>query len=110
MSRIPDIPSTYFVHAPEIRRVARRKKETYTFANTHSWLDIGLQVLKKAGWQTECSQPHTGHIERMIPPEESKAGLSMFRTYVAVERMVEKDGDTVPTSLIEVVAWGSPSG
>ena len=104
MSRIEDIPSTYFAHAPEIRRIARRKKATYTFTNTHSWLDVGLQVLKKVGWWPECTQPHKRHIERMIPPDEQAAHLQMFRTYSATERMVEYGEQKVPTSLIEIIA------
>ena len=104
MHQVEEIPSTYFAHAPEIRRIARRKRETYTFANTHSWLDVGLQVLKRAGWWPECSQPHTRHLDRMIPPEESEAHIKTFRTYIATERMVDYNGQKVPTSLIEIIS------
>ena len=36
LDSIVDIPSTYFAHAPEVCRVAKRKKETFTFMNTQS--------------------------------------------------------------------------
>ena len=104
LNSIMDIPSTYFVHAPEVRRVYRRKKETFTFANTHSWLDVGLQTLKRTGWWPDCSQPQTSHTERMVPPDEFAAHLSIFRTYMATERMVEHAGSKVPTSLIEIMS------
>ena len=104
MDSILDIPSTYFVHAPEIRRVARRKKETFTFTETHSWLDVGLQTLKRAGWWPECSQPQITHTERMIPPDEFESHLSVFRTYTATERIVEHRGTKVPTSLVEIIS------
>ena len=40
----------------------------------------------------------------MIPPDEFAAHLSIFRTYVATERMVEHAGNRVPTSLIGIVS------
>ena len=99
---IADIPSAYFLHASEIRRVAARKKRTYTFANTHSWLEVGLQLLKKACWWPECSQPQPPRIERTVPPDEFEARFFLDRTHTATERMVEFRGKRVPTSLMEV--------
>ena len=62
MNNIEDVPSTIFARAPEIRTIAARRKKTYTFSATHSWLDVGLQVLKRSGWWPECSRPHTKNL------------------------------------------------
>ena len=104
MRQVADIPITYFAHAPEIRRKAARTKRTFTFAETHSWLEVGLQVLKRAGWWPECSQPHSINIERAVPPDEFVALFFQGRTYEATERIVDFRGERVPTSLIKVLS------
>ena len=104
MSCILDIPSVYFAHATEIRKIAARKKKAVAFQETHSLLDVGLQVLKKAGWWPGCTRPQDLNITRLVPPDEFEAHLFLDRTYTKVDRTVEFQGNAVSTSLIEVLA------
>ena len=89
--------SLYGTRAPEIRGSAAHKKRTYTFAHTHSWLDVGLQVLTTVGWSPECSAPRTLNVERSVPPSAVGARFYTDRVFEPVERTVVREGARVLT-------------
>ena len=65
---VRQIKSDFVANAAELRRTEGGRKETYLFEETHSWLDVGLQVLYRARWSPECFQPQTPNIHRALPP------------------------------------------
>ena len=74
-TEVQKINSSHFVHAPEFRRAAFRRRQTYEFNQTHSWLDVGLQLLRRSGWSPECSQAHTVNIRKALPPDGMSANF-----------------------------------
>ena len=65
---INTIYSSYVTNSAEMRRTTRGRKETYMFEETHSWIDVGLQVLSQIGWRPECSQPQVTNVPKALPP------------------------------------------
>ena len=63
-----DIPSMFVSNAEEISRSEFHRIQTYCFANTHSWIDVALQVLHRVRWSPECSKPRQLYVPKMLPP------------------------------------------
>ena len=76
----------YFPHAPELRRTVRGYNEFYEFRETHSWIDVGLQVLSHIGWRPECSQAQSGNVLRALPPDQEDMELILDKPYGPEER------------------------
>ena len=74
--QIPRINSPYTCHAEEINRFTLFNENTYTFANTSSWLDVGLQILPYNRWAPECSRSCKIDPEKVLPPREGRKYIS----------------------------------
>ena len=72
---LPQIYSSYTCHAEEILRFSLYNEGTYTFANTFSWLDVGLQVLPYNKGAPECSKHNVVNLDKILPPAHEK-GIS----------------------------------
>ena len=73
---LPRINSSYTCHAEEINKFTLYSEGTYTFANTFSWLDVGLQILLYTKWTPECSRPNKIDLDKILPPREGRKYLS----------------------------------
>ena len=69
--RLPDdmrVPSIYVNNADEINKSEIRRIQMFCFEQTHSWVDVALQVLHHVQWSPECSNPQELNIPKMLPP------------------------------------------
>ena len=73
MTRVKKIESCFHAHAAVLRRTPGDRRGNYLFEDTHSWIDVGLQVLCYVGWRPECSQPQMANIRRLLPPNGLEA-------------------------------------
>ena len=101
---VANINSTYFPHASEIRKSAECKAQVYTFENTHTWTDVGLQVLRRIGWRPERSRPQTLNLQRLTPPREFQAHFFADREHVPADRYAIKDGKQILMRQVTVTA------
>ena len=63
----PAVKSIYASHAKEINSSAFLRQGVNTCANTHSWIDVGLQILLCCGWAPECATPNNIGIQKTLP-------------------------------------------
>ena len=101
---IQPIRSTYYAHAPELRRQRDMRADTFLFAGMMSWLDVGLAVLHKAGWKPECSQAHTLSVEKALPPDPRTAQLFVETTFSDEPSLCRIDEQEVQRGRVQVVA------
>ena len=59
----------------------------YASANTHSRLDLGLQILQQNGWAPECVIPNNVDIDRALPPSSEPKRLNPGYCFRKVERL-----------------------
>ena len=90
LSTIPS--SMYVVHATEVKRSATHRNLMYTFGDTHSWLDVALQVLLMVGWRPECSQAQTRNCRRRIPPVEQLSHFPTNKELPTTDKYVAHEG------------------
>ena len=73
-----EIPSMYVSNADEVNKSAFYRLQTYTFNNTHAWLDVAIQVLQRIRWVPECSRPHDLNIAKLLPPAYTHKHLHIY--------------------------------
>ena len=65
--------SRFSANTPEVRRAGDSRGATYAYGGTHSWLDVGLQMLFRAGWRQEWLQTHAANVRRALFPDSLEA-------------------------------------
>ena len=55
-------------HAEEVASFTFYRPQKFTFATTHSRLDVALQVLRPICWSPECSNSQQLSVPELLPP------------------------------------------
>ena len=102
---INNVQSLFCPHAPELKRTVRQRRSAYNFEGTHSWIDVGLQVLNCVGWRPECAQPQMKNIMRAIPPTVGpETKLFLDRNFGPHEKQIRYKGRMTTARQVEVTA------
>ena len=67
--------SIFHTNAKELRTVPGFCSRTYSFKDTDSWFDVGMQVLHLIGWRGDSAQPEEINIMKCLPPGNAKGFL-----------------------------------
>ena len=68
--KVHNLTSIYACNAHEINSSIFHRVGVCHFAETASWIDLGLQVLRHIRWSYECATPSAMGIRDMLPPRE----------------------------------------
>ena len=96
MGRLPKLQNcaavegTYVANADGIGDFLLFRQMAYHFREVYFWLDVALQVLTRAGWPPECSNPGRG-----LPPEDHAA--QFHRESLLPYRLQNRGSDTRKT-------------
>ena len=86
------IGGIFFPNAAELRRETREYGGFYSFKDTHSWLDVGLQVLQHVGWRPECSLAQELNVPRSLPPDMIASELTLDKSHPPEDRYQVRGG------------------
>ena len=85
MAAVRPIKRGFYVHAEESKRTVVDRRQVSTFAETHSWLDVGLQILCQVGWRPERPRSHVVNVSLALPSDGLAAHFPPWQTPVAEE-------------------------
>ena len=69
------VRSVFHTDAAELEAKSNLKGLTYTFADTRSWVETGVQILAASGWRPDCTLCSEINLEKALPPQEEEAKL-----------------------------------
>ena len=62
------VPSIYYTTAEEIQNNPELKGGAFSFKETTSSREIGIQVLTSVGWRPDCAPTQKVFVQRLPPP------------------------------------------
>ena len=65
--------SAFHTDAAEIEAKLNLKGLTYTFAETHDWIETRVQILAASVWRPDCTLCSEVNLEKALPPQEGEA-------------------------------------
>ena len=77
--RIHNLSGVYACNAHEISSSIFHRAGVCHFAETATWMDLGLQVLRHIRWSFECATPSATGVRDLLPPVELESLLHFRR-------------------------------